>query len=40
MKSGYMERLELDHQKLFELADNYYNHNTIMQLNKVLNGKL
>lgn len=36
----YMERLELDHQKLFELADNYYNHNTIMRLNKVLNGKL
>lgn len=37
---GYMERLELDQQKMFELADNYYNHNTIMQLNKVLNGKL
>lgn len=37
---GYMERLELDYQKLFELADNYYNHNTIMQLKRVLNSRL
>lgn len=37
---GYIERLELEYQKLLALANNYYNRNTIMQLAHVAGGGL
>lgn len=37
---GYIERLELEYQKLLALANNYYNRNTIIQLAHVAGGGL
>ncbi len=37
---SYIDRLELEYQKLLALADNYYNRNTIIQLAHVAGGGL
>ncbi len=37
---GYIERLQLEYQKLLALANNYYNRNTIIQLAHVAGGGL